>query len=457
MKPIKLILSVIILTSLALFLAACASSKAESNANKSHETQIVDVTTANAILRDVPSYFEATGTLASDAQTDVAPTVAGKIIEVNFDVGSYVNKGDVLVRLDPRDAQIRLEQAERQAEQAKAQIEQTRAAVRQSEAGVEQARANMRQQQIRLGLTEGYNFDISKFSQVMAVRAQLELAEKELKRAEKLLDTGDVSRSFYDQRLSQRNQLLGQLEEAKSNAAVAVKAIQVAMEAVKTAEAQVGIARANVGTAEAAYNTSLSTIDSARKFVNDTAIYAPISGYVAERVADLGEYTNPSAPNTKIATILRTAVLRLRVDVPEQNIGKVQVGQGVSLKVAAYPDRNFAGTIARILPAVNVTSRTLTVEAEVAPDGLLKPGLFATVRIAQSKPEPTIMIPAAAVRTDGGVTKVFVIQDGRATERLIQLGDPENDLIQVKQGITENEKVAVTNVQQLFDGVTVRQ
>jgi HlyD family secretion protein len=87
----------------------------------------------------------------------------------------------------------------------------------------------------------------------------------------------------------------------------------------------------------------------------------------------------------------------------------------------------------------------------------LKPGLFATARIAQSKPEPTIMVPQAAVRTDGGVTKVFVIQDGRAVEKLVQLGDTENDLIQIKQGLTENEKVAVTNVQQLFDGVTVRQ
>ena len=460
MKAIKFILLAIIVTSLALFLTACGSSKAETNAanaNKSNETQIVDVTTANAILREIPSYFEATGTLTSDAQTDVAPTVAGKIIEVNFDVGSYVNRGDVLVRLDPRDAQIRLEQAESQAGQARAQVEQARAGVKQAEAAVEQARANMRQQQIRLGLTEGSTFDINKFSQVLSVRAQLELAEKELRRAEKLLETGDVSRSFYDQRLAQRNQLLGQLEEAKSNAAVAIKAIQTAMEGVKTAQAQVGIAQANVGTAQAAYNTSQTTIDQARKFVSDTAIYAPISGYVSERVADLGEYTNPSAPNTKIATIMRTSILRLRVDVPEQNIGKVSIGQGVSLKVSAYPDRNFAGTISRILPAVNTTSRTLTVEAEVESGGVLKPGLFATARIAQSKPEPAVLIPAIAVRTDGGVTKVFVIEEGRAKEKLIQLGEAENDLIQVKQGLKENEKVAVTNVQQLFDGVTVRQ
>lgn len=474
MKTTKLFLFAIILTSLALFLAACGNSKAETNAansNSSNETQIVDVTTAKAIVRDLPTYFEATGTLASDAQTDVAPTVAGKIIEVNFDVGSYVNKGDVLVRLDPRDAQLRLEQAEAQVnqqrnlvKQAEAQVEQAREGVRTAQTQVDQAIANLRQTQVRLGLKDGETFDIETFSQVRSINAQLALAEKELKRAARLLESGDVSRSFYDQRLSQRDALLGQLSEARSNAAVAVKAIDTARSAVNTArqgvnaaQAQVNTALTNVGNARAAVATAETNVDQARKFVSDTAIYAPISGYVSERVADLGEYTNPNAPNTKIATILRTSILRLRVDVPEQNIGKVQVGQGVSLKVAAYPDRNFAGTIVRVLPAVNVNSRTLTVEAEVESQGVLKPGLFATVRIAQAKAEPTILVPQTAVRTDGGVTKVFVIENGRAAERLVQVGDVENDLIQIKTGLKENEQVAVSNIEQLFDGVTVRQ
>ena len=72
------------------------------------------VTTAQAIVKQIPTYFEATGTLASDAQTDVAPAVGGKIVAVNFDLGSYVNRGDVLVQLDNRDAKIRLEQAQAQ-------------------------------------------------------------------------------------------------------------------------------------------------------------------------------------------------------------------------------------------------------------------------------------------------------------------------------------------------------
>ncbi len=460
---------------LAVFIISCGGTRAENSANANpadSKTQIVDVKTENAIVKNLPTFFEATGTLASDAQTDVAPTIGGKIIEVNFDVGSYVNKGDVLVRLDPRDAQIRLETAESQVnqqrnlvKQAEAQVDQAKQGVKQAQAQVDQAIASLRQNQIRLNVKDGEIFDIETFSQVRSTNAQLALAEKELVRAEKLLITGDVSKSFRDQRLSQRDALLGQLSESRSNAAVAVKAIESARSAVNTAkqgvntaQAQVNTASTNVNNARAAVATALTNVDAARKTVSDTAIYAPISGYVSERVADLGEFTNPNAPNTKICTIMRTAILRLRVDIPEQNIGKVSEGQSVSMKVAAYPDRNFAGRITRILPQVNVTSRTLTVEAEVESDGgTLKPGLFATARIAQTKAEPTILVPANSVRTDGGVTKVFVIQEGRAVEKLVQIGDTENDLIQIKQGLAENDKVAVTNIEQLFDGVSVRQ
>lgn len=430
---------------LSIFLTACGGSKAETNkANTNSVPTIVDTTTATAIVKEVPTYFEATGNLASDAQTDVAPTVGGKIVQVNFDVGSYVNKGDVLVRLDDRDARIRLEQAEAQAGQAEAQV-------RQAQANVDQAIANLRQAQARLGLKDGETFDIRNFSQVKSVSAQLELAEKELRRAERLLETGDISRSIYDQRKSQRDALLGQLDEARSNAAVAIRAIN-------TAESAVNTAKTGVNNARAALATAQTQVEQARKNLGDTVIYAPISGYVSERTADLGEFISPNVPNAKVATIVRTAVLRMKIDVPEQNIGQVAVGQGISLQTSAYPDRSFAGTVVRISPNLNPQSRVLVVEAEVENiGGLLKPGQFAVVRIAQSKPKSTVMIPKTAVKAEGETNKAFVIKDGRAEERIVKVGILENDLIEIQNGIQEGESVATSNINVLYDGVAVRQ
>lgn len=418
------------IVSAGLIAAACGSRAATNSNSVGNQPTTVDVTTAQAVVRQIPTYFEATGNLAGDAQTDVAPVIGGKIVEVNFDVGSYVEKGSVLVRLDDRDARLRLEQAE-------AQVEQQKKAVNTAIAGLRQA-------QVRLGLKDGETFDIETFSQVKSTRANLVLAEKELARAERLFATEDVSRSFLDQRRAQRDALIGQLDEARSNAAVAVRAIN-------SAEAQVAAARSGIATAE-------TQVDQARKTLTDTVIRAPISGYVSERVADLGEFVTPNAPNTKVATIVRTSTLRLKIDVPEQSIGKVSTGQGISLQVSAYPDRSFAGTVARILPSLNVAARTLTVEAEVPNgDGLLKPGQFATVRITQSKAENAVMVPAAAVRSEGDISRVFIVRDGAAREQLVQTGLLEGEMIEIKQGVTEGDLVATSGIGELSDGVLVRQ
>jgi RND family efflux transporter MFP subunit len=447
MKANKFIFFAILIAISSLIFAACSGSKA-ANANNTNNANalptVVETQTTPAIVQNMPTYFEATGSLASDAQTDVAPAVGGKITAVNFDIGSYVQKGSVLIQLDDRDARIRLEQTQ-------AQVQQAESNVRQAEAQVEAARANVRQTQARLGITEGSAFDIETFSQVRATQAQLNLAEKELIRAERLLETGDIARTIYDQRKAQRDQLRAQLDESRSTAAVAVAAI-------RTAQSQIGNALAAVNTARSAADAARTQVASAQKAISDTTVYAPISGYISERTADVGEFISPSAPNAKVATIVRTSVLRLRIDVPEQSIGQVKIGQGISLQTSAFPDRNFSGTVTRIAPSLNATSRTLIVEAEVENgEGLLKPGQFATVRIAQSTPKPTVMIPAAAVKADGETNKVFVVKDGRAEERIVRTGVLENNLIEIQQGVQENESVAISNVGQLYDGVSVRQ
>ncbi len=443
MKANKFIFFVILIALSSLIFASCSGSKA-ANANNANNVNslpsVVETTTAQAIVKNLPTYFEATGNLASDAQTDVAPTVGGKITAVNFDIGSYVNKGDVLVRLDDRDAQIRLEQAN-------AQVLQAQSNVIQAQSNVQQAQTNVQQVRAQLGLPAGQNFEVNQVAEVKTAKAALELAEKEFVRNERLLETGDVSRSIFDQRKAQ-------LDQARAQYQTAINTANQRFAAIKTAEAQVNTAQAAVSSAQAAKDAAQTQISSAQKAISDVTIYSPISGYVSERNADVGEFI---ATSGKIATIVRTSVLRLRIDIPEQSIGQVAVGQSISLQTSAYPDRNFAGTIVRIAPSVNATSRTLTVEAEVEnSNNLLKPGQFATVRIAQSTPKPSVMIPVSAVKAEGETNKVFVVKEGRAEERIVKTGILENDLIEIQQGIKENESVAVSSVGQLYDGVSVR-
>src|SRR5918996_4589553 len=177
---LKFAILTLLLVAVAAFIAACGGSKANVRKEETANTQpvAIDVTTAGAIKRDLPRFFEATGSLAGDQQTDVAPQTAGKVVAVGVEIGSPVKRGQMLVRLDDAELKLRVDQAQTQVDQAKA-------AVRQAEE--------------KIGLRPGQAFDPNRVAEVSAARVTLELAEKNLMRAEKLIESGDVSRSFYDE------------------------------------------------------------------------------------------------------------------------------------------------------------------------------------------------------------------------------------------------------------------
>ena len=412
---LKFAILILLLVVTGVFVASCGGSKANVRKEEpaANQPAPVVVTTAAAIKRELPRFFEATGSLAGDQQTDVAPQTSGKVIAVGVDIGSPVRRGQMLVRLDDAELKLRVEQAA-------AQVAQAKAAVKQAEE--------------KIGLRPGQAFDPNRVAEVAAAKVQLDLAQKNLTRAEKLIESGDVSRSFYDEQRARRDQLKEQYDVALAQARQNFAGVEVARTNVANAEAALGLARKNLSYA---------------------VIPAPIDGFVSERTADLGEYVSPQQ---KVATIVRTNPLRIRIDIPEQAIPEVRVGQSVSVTTSAWPDQNFSGRVARIAPNVSATSRTLTVEAEIDNgSGALKPGQFATVRILQERAEPAVLVPARAVVTEAGVSRVYVIKDGRAEQRLVQTGQTEGDLIEIKSGIAADEQVATSGIEQLSDGIAIKQ
>jgi RND family efflux transporter MFP subunit len=413
---LKALILLLALVAAGAFVASCRGSKAnvrkeEPNGN-TQPVAVEGVTTAAAIKRELPRFFEATGSLAGDQQTDVAPQTSGKVVAVGVDIGSYVKRGQMLVRLDDAELKLRVDQAA-------AQVEQAKAAVRQAEE--------------KIGLRPGQAFDPNRVAEVAAAKVALDLAEKNLKRAEKLIESGDVSRSFYDEQRARRDQLKEQYEVALAQA--------------RQNYAAVDVARTNVA-------NTLAALALARKNLSYAVIPAPLDGFVSERTADLGEYVSPQQ---KVATIVRTNPLRIRIDIPEQAIPEVKVGQSVSITTSAWPDKNFAGRVARIAPNVSATSRTLTVEAEIENgSNALKPGQFATVRILQERADPAVLVPARSIVSEAGVSRVYVIKNGHAEQRLVQTGQTDGDLIEIRSGVAADELVATSNLEQLSDGIAVK-
>jgi multidrug efflux pump subunit AcrA (membrane-fusion protein) len=364
-------------------------------------------------MRQLPRFFEGTGSLAANQQTDVAAETSGKVAAVGVDIGSSVRRGQMLIRLADADFKDRVQQAQAQ---------------------VDQAKATLRQNEAKIGLRPGQKFNPENVPEVRAARAALDLAEKNLRRYETLVESGDVSRAVYDQQKSQRDQAAEQyqaiIHQAQQNYA-AVANSQAAVEAAQT-------------------NLSLS-----KRNLTYTVVTAPMAGYISDRPADVGEYISPQQ---KVATIVSLNPLRVRIDVPEQAIPQIHVGESVSVAVSGYPDRSFAGHVARISPSVTATSRTLTVEADVDNgSGELKPGQFATIRVLLPQIASAVMVPKRALRTISGATYVFVIKNGFAQQRLVQAGQAEGDMVELTSGVAADELVATSSVDQLSDGVAVRQ
>ena len=396
-------------------LSACKRSNGQTNApaSTSPTPAIIEITSMTAVSRQLPQYFEATGNLAANEQTDVAPETSGKVAAVGVDIGTFVKKGQTLVRLEDADFKDRVQQAQAQLDQAKATLDQNRA---------------------KIGLRPGQKFNPENVPEVAAARAALDLAEKNLKRQEKLVESGDVSKATYDQQKSQRDQ---------------------ASEQYKAVIHQAEQNFATIANSQAAVDAAQVNLSLTKRNLTYTTVVAPMAGYISDRPADIGEYISPQQ---KVATIVNINPLRVKIDVPEQAIPQIHQGESVSVSVSGYPERTFAGRVARISPNVTATSRTLSVEADVDnPNAELKPGQFATIRVLLPQKGTAVMVPQRALRTISGATYVFVIKNGFAQQRLIQSGQTESDMVEIKSGIAADEVVAISNVDQLSDGVAVRQ
>src|SRR6185295_18214219 len=107
------------------------------------------------------------------------------------------------------------------------------------------------------------------------------------------------------------------------------------------------------------------------------------------------------------------------------------------------PGRKFEGKVQYISPSLQADQRALTVEAVVPNgNGELKPGLFATAQMEQPVRTPGVVVPATAVLTSGGTSRVFVISADRAEERIVTIGQAVGDSIEITKGLKAGERVA---------------
>ena len=327
----------------------------------------------------------ATGTLAADEQVVLGTKVAGRIGELLVDLGSRVRRDQTVARLDPTDAQLRVDQAV---------------------AALQQARA-------RLGLApEGTDDRVDPEHTSLVRQARAVLDEARLTRAR-------TERLWKQELIAQ-----AQVDTAVSSLAVAEARYQDAIEEVRTRQAVLLQRR--------------SELELARQQRADTVVTSPIEGAVSERRASVGEYLAAGAP---VVTLVKLHPLRLRLAVPERDATAVRVGQPVVVTVEGVAGEH-RGRVARISPAISEQNRTLLVEAEVPNEGAaLRPGAFAKADIVLAGDLRVVTVPAAAIVTFAGVEKVLTVDQGRAVEVRVTTGRRLGDRVEIVTGIAAGTPV----------------
>lgn len=192
--------------------------------------------------------------------------------------------------------------------------------------------------------------------------------------------------------------------------------------------------------------------DLAKKSLQDTTILAPFAGTVAERMVAPGEYVRPDTP---VARVVDTSTLRLVVNVSESAVGQVRAGQKVEFNVAAYPGESFTGSVKHIGATLRQSTRDLVVEAQVDnAAGRLKPGLFAEARLVLGDAD-AISVPEKALRVDGARRKLFVVAEAELQERLVEVGESRDGLVEIRRGVAAGESVLLSPPADAADGTPV--
>jgi RND family efflux transporter MFP subunit len=363
--------------------------------------------------RSVQRTVEAVGTLHGYEEVSLSAKVEGRVTKIHYDLSSRVKPGELLIEIDTTDAKLAVAQAER----------------------------NLQAELAKSGFTAvpSEDEDLSNLPTVVSARLKYELARTQYDRMQSLRTTNSIAQEELEKTRSDtlvlesdwKNQLL----QAKSAAAMA-----------RLKNADLAIAQQRLA---------------------DTQILAPIPTLyanesdqfyrVSQRLVSEGTMLRVG---TEVMKIVLGDTLKLRLAVPEAYGNAVQVGQKVDVMTAAN-DRPSIGTVARISPSVDRSTRTFLVEVEVPNrDGALKPGGFAKANIKIAINERATTIPLAGLYSFAGINKLFLLEQGVAREIQVTVGEQTESWVEISSPQLPPDAIVITSGQRMLSegkSVTIRE
>ena len=337
----------------------------------------------------------ANGYVVARTKAAVSAKIPGRLAFLNVSEGSAVQKGDVIARLDNADYAAAVGQAEAQVASAKATL----------------------------------------------IEAQA--------------DRDQLQREFVRMRDIQ----------AQNPNLVSPQDVENAQSKAKQGDARVDAQQARVDAANAGLRVAQANLE-------NTYIRAPFSGTVLRKEAEVGEVVAPSVggglTRGAVVTMADLATLEVEVDVNEAYIARIHSGQQARITLDAYPDTAFRGTVRQVVPTADRQRATVQVKVAIVDrDPRILTEMGAKVEFLQAAPvaragavqpveRPRIIVPAEAVRSDGGRDVVWIVRDGQLQRRDVDAGPVSGNFREIRSGLAGGEQLLVSGVDVPREGMRVR-
>jgi membrane fusion protein, multidrug efflux system len=377
--------------------------------------KVVPVTVAKAERRTVETTVDVVGTLKGWEDVKVGAEKSGRVVKVLHDVGDRVKPGDPLVELEAINADLAVRQAEQR----------------------------LISELAKLGLHElpKGDFNIAQLPAVRQAQAATDRAEQKFAREQRLAEKKvNTVESYQDAEFELRDK-----QAALDNAILTARATLASAMA----------SRVDLDVARQAREDLIVRAPEPTK--PPTGLNEPLEYAVTKRMVSEGQMIREGE---QVLNLVIDKPLRMWVNVPEKYTPYASVGQEVRLSVASHPGRVFTGTATWINPSVDAESRTFQVEVSIPnEDRALRPGGFVKASVITKRGDERLVVPIEAIVRFAGVTKLFVVNDGKAHDVPVQTGTEGAGWIEVQGEMPADATVVVSGQTQLADGtaVTIRQ
>lgn len=370
-----------------------------------------------------------TGKIVGKNDVSVIPKIAGRVAEVPVKVGQIVKVGQTIAVIDKSDLQNRVDQAKASMNSAAVGVEQAQVGLKQAESSIKSIQAS-------------YNLAKASYD---ANYEKIQNAKLNLERNKVLYEQGIISKSQLEQ-----------AELAASDATIKVLEAQLAQANESLLQSSNGVNQANVGVkqAKAGYEQAKLAYDQAVRALSDVVITSPVDGVVYAVNVEKGEMASGAQP---IATIMAVDKVYVKVDVTEKLVTKLQKGIKMNLEVPSVSDKKNTGIITLISPVANLQNNLYTIEVEVDnKDHAIKPGMFAKVEFNTDYKEKVMVVKSEAVTVNNKKQIVYVEEKGKAVEKIVETGLDNGSYVEIKKGLSLNDKVIVKGQELVENGETVK-